>query len=144
PTKARDLEAASRTGHRPRSRSAVCSREPPIPAPLECAATGSPVAVAHSIAVAATENLDAGAGATSTPLLRIANLRQKADALPGVSPLTALPPFPRTRSDSRQTASQPERDSDGSKPVGPFVVGLCPAPPVAPKRAATALQRSLA
>lgn len=70
--------------------------------------------------------------------------RQKADALPGVSPLTALPPFPRTRSDPRQTASQPERDSDGPRPVGSFVVGLCPAPPVAPKRVATALQRSLA
>lgn len=70
--------------------------------------------------------------------------RQKADALPGVSPLTALPPFPRTRCDSRQTASQPERDSDGPGPVSSFVVGLCPAPPVAPKRAATALQRTLA
>ena len=40
------------------SRSAVCSREPPVGDRMECAATGSPVAVAQSIAVAPCSNLD--------------------------------------------------------------------------------------
>lgn len=110
------------------SHSAVCSREPPISAPVQNrGATGSPVAVAQSIAVAVVPNLDDLAGATSTPRVFIVSPPPEGAGSPEPVPSDRVAPFSRIR---RNDVS-PERVQTGHMARQPFRRWLkCPAPPV--------------
>lgn len=144
PTKPNDLQCGRRSPDRDRSRSAVCSRAPPIiRSRMNRGATGSPVAVLQSIAVAELPNLEAPAGATSTPRVSIVSPPPEGVSSPELVPSDRDASFPGFRQSRRQTASLRHVFRQATWPVSPFVDGSCARHhPSAPIRAATALQRT--
>lgn len=112
PTKPLDLQAtdgaeANATVHAP-----PCTRvNLQSPLPPDSSATGSPVAVAQSIAVAVVLNLDGLAGATSTPRLSIVSPPPEGVNPPGFIPSDRVASFPGSGK-SRNERSLPEHDSD--------------------------------
>lgn len=128
PTKPLDLEATDRAERKDSVHAPPCTRvNLQSPPPQDAAATGSPVAVAQSIAVAVVPNLDGLAGATSTPRLSIVSPPPEGVNPPGFIPSDRVAFLSRIRQESRlKPCSFRNVIQTGLWPVSPFVDGCVP------------------
>lgn len=93
---------------------------------MKGAATGSPVAVAQSIAVAAVLNLDGPAGATSTPRLSVVSPPPEGASSPELVPSDRVASLPSSRLRQRFIRVFRHVFRQAMWPVSPFVDALVP------------------
>ena len=128
--KATDLSATNEAESKHRSRSAVYSREPlHFSARQGATAASSLVAVAYSIAVAVSKTSDGTRCATHTRRVSVVYPPPKGTSSPEQVPFDRIASFPGPEA-VKTPPLLPAHDLDRQKPVSPFVVASCPAPPV--------------
>lgn len=121
-----DLQAAEAERKPLCSRSAVYSREPPIGDRTEGAATGSPVAVAHSIAVAPCSNLDGTPCPLHARVVSVVSPPPEGVGSPEPIPSDRVASLPRTPAKTAvENRVLPARVQPGFWPVSSFVDGCC-------------------